>query len=155
MPDLLRQISEGKKLQNSTIENFLARNKSLKRYSSSFRLLWTILVKRGVYPPHTSSDQIADAIVQLFNFSPAQSRNAYSAVLLLPGIGVGLRFHPLLGPFKREWSKNVEKYASFWDPEPVLRALMAVPFHNSIEAQNVQTLRLHVILSCRLLCLYR
>ena len=51
LPDLLRQILEGKQIQNKTIEDFLARNKSLKRYSSSFRLLWTILEKGGCIHP--------------------------------------------------------------------------------------------------------
>ena len=71
-----------------------------------------------------------------------------------PGLG-GVRFHPLLGPYKKEWNRNTEKYASFWDPEPVLRALQSVPFHSLTNPANLQTLRLHLIISCRLLCLYR
>ena len=87
LPNLLRQILEGKQIENKTIGDFLARNKSLKRYSSGFRLLWPIFQRGDAHPPHANSDQIADAIVQLFHFSPSQARNAYSAVLLLTGVG--------------------------------------------------------------------
>ena len=110
LPDLLRQILEGKQIQNKTIEDFLQRNKSLKRYSSSFRLLWTVLENSGINPPNANSDQIADAIVQVFRFSPAQARNAYSAVLLLPGIPGVFVFTP----FRPLLKENGKKYRKIW-----------------------------------------
>ena len=67
----------------------------------------------------------------------------------------GVIVHPLLTPYKRDWNRNVERYGSVWDPEPVLRALMAVPFDVLTDPKNLQTLRAHLILSSRLLCLYR
>jgi hypothetical protein len=106
----------------------------------------------GVDPPHASLDQIAGAVVQLFQFSPAQARNAYSAVLLLPGFE-GLRFHKLLVPYKRQWNTNTEKYAAFWDPGPLLCHL-ALSTINELK-QNLDQLRTQLILCCRLLCLYR
>ena len=109
--------------------------------------------KWGKPPPQANSDQIAETIVQLFKFSPAQARNAYSAILLLPGVGGGIRFHPLLGPYKKQWNKNMERYASFWDPSPVLQAMAQTPFH--ILTNNISLLRKHLIVTCRLLCLYR
>ena len=45
-------------------------------------------------------DQIAQAIIQLFQYSTAQARNAYSAILILPGFE-GIRFNPLLNPYKK------------------------------------------------------
>jgi hypothetical protein len=51
LPDLLRQILEGKQVQNATINDFLGRNPSLKRYQSAFTLLWVILEKLGTDPP--------------------------------------------------------------------------------------------------------
>ena len=69
LSNLLRQILQGKQIQNSTIEDFISKNQSLKRYQSSFHLLWEILVKSGV-PPQASLDQIASAIIQLFQYSP-------------------------------------------------------------------------------------
>jgi hypothetical protein len=118
-------------------------------------MLWGALAQGGVHPTEATPDQIAEGIIKIFQFSPAQARNAYSAIMLLPGVGAGVRFHPLLNPYKKEWNKNVERYGSFWDPEPVLRALMAVPFHSLTDPENLQTLRLQLILCCRLLCLYR
>lgn len=55
----------------------------------------------GVPPSEATIDQVADALIRLFQFSKAQARN-YSAMLLIPGFG-GLRFHTLLAP----WSKEV------------------------------------------------
>ena len=152
LPDLLRQILEGRQIKASTINSFLTKNKSLKRYSSSFRLLWNVLVQGGVHPPRASEDQIADAVVQIFAVSPAQARNAYSAVLLIPGLG-GLRFHPLLGPYKKEWNQNVEKYGIFWDPTDILLALQSTSFQ--LLRENISLLRTQFIICARLLCLYR
>ena len=107
---------------------------------------------RGIDPPSASTDQVVDCIVQIFQVSPSQARNAYSALLLLPGVG-GFRFHPLLTPYKRMWNQNVEKYGHFWDPTPVLHTLMLndMPLLHS----NISLLRTQLILCCRLLCLYR
>ena len=51
LPDLLRQILEGKQIQIEPINNFLGRNPSLKRYQSAFTLLLVILQKSEVTPP--------------------------------------------------------------------------------------------------------
>ena len=113
LPDLLRQILEGKQIQNKKIEDFLARKNSLKRYSSSFKLLWTILEKGGIHPPQASSDQIADAIVQLFHFSPAQARNAYSAVVLLSTVGGGGSVPPPIKPIQERMEQECGKIRFF------------------------------------------
>ena len=68
LPDLLRQILEGKQIQNKTIDDFLARNESLKRYSSSFRLLWTILENRGFPPPRPTTIKLQMALCSFLNF---------------------------------------------------------------------------------------
>ena len=142
---------EGRQIKTATIDDFLAKKKlSLKRYSSSFKLLWDILVRGGVPPQSATEDQVADAIIQIFTASPAQARNAYSAVLLIPGYG-NLRFHPLLRPYKKSWNTNLEKYGAFWDPTEVLLALQQTPLCSLTE----QDLRTHFIISSRLLCLYR
>ena len=66
--DLLRKILEGKQIQNSAITDFLARNPSLKRYSSAFQLLWTILVKEGVDPPRHPSIRLLGVLCNFFSF---------------------------------------------------------------------------------------
>ena len=153
LPDLLRQILEGRKIQNSTVDDFLQRNRSLKRYNSAFRLLWCALEFQKINPPEANSDQLADAIIQIFKVSPAQARNAYSACLLIPGIGSGLRFHPLLSAYKRLWNAGNEKYASFYDAWPLLMHLA----QTTLEALrgDVAAMRTQLIMCTRLLCLYR
>ena len=153
LPDLLRQILEGKQIQNSSIDDFINKNPSLKRYQSGFALLWTILDNGGVNPPEATADNIADGIIQIFKFSPAQARNAYSGVVLLPGVGGGVRFHPLLQPYKKMWNVSTERYGAFWDPTPLLLHLSEIPFH-TLEG-DLSKLRLQAILVSRLLCLYR
>ena len=94
-------------------------------------------------------DQIAQAIIQLFQYSTAQARNAYSAILILPGFE-GIRFNPLLNPYKKLWNINIEKYSHFWDPLPLLMELAS----NCIPS-DISTLRDTLIIASRLLCLYR
>jgi hypothetical protein len=147
---LLRECLEGKKVQDATINDFLSRNPSLARYDTAFNLLWLVLSHQGTPPQEATADQIADAIVQIFQYSPAQARNAYSAVLLIPGVGGGVRFHTLLQPYKRLWSTNVKKYGDFWDPYPLLLHLAETSF--SVLQQNVSLLRTQLILVFRKLC---
>ena len=166
LSDLLREILEGKQVQGSTIDDFLARNPSLKRYSSGFQLLWRLLMARGISAQEATLDQVADSIIQLFAFSPAQARNAYSAVLLIPGFG-GVRFHPLLNAYKKLWNRNLEKYGSFWDPLPILLRLARTDYASlgvivppvwlglRPPPSPISALRTHLIICCRLLCLYR
>jgi hypothetical protein len=100
-------------------------------------------------PPEATTDQVADALIHLFQFSKAQARNAYSAMLLIPGFG-GLRFHTLLTPYKRLWNQNLEKYGAFWDPLPILLGLAKAPMPT-----DICTLRTQLIFCSRILCLYR
>ena len=152
LPDLLRQVLEGKQIQNKTIDDFLMKNKSIKRYSSAFRALWHLLEEGGVSPPQATVDQVADAIVQLFQISATQARNAYSALLLIPGYA-GIRFHTLLSLYKRLWNKGTEKYGALWDPMPMLIELATTPLHEL--KNNLPHLRLQFILCSLILCLYR
>ena len=84
-----RKILEGRKVQDKSITDFLDKNPSLKRYNSAFTILWSLLENSGINPPEASADQLADKIVEIFRVSPAQARNAYSACLILPGVGGG------------------------------------------------------------------
>ena len=86
----------------------------------------------------------------MHGISRAQARNAYSAMLLLPGYSQ-LRFLPILAPFKREWNLNVEKYATFWNPETIVRSMAA----STLDWHNVVELRNRLIFVCKLLCLHR
>lgn len=64
-------------------------------YQSTFTLSWVIADKMGLLPSLlVTTGQMADTLVQLFEFSVTQARNVWSAVLLILGFG-GLKFHPL------------------------------------------------------------
>ena len=92
---VLRKMLEAKQIQGETVTHFLELNSSVKRYDSAFRLLFAMLQQQGIDATKASLDEIAQCLIQLHKFSPAQARNAYSGVLLLPGF-MHLRFHPLL-----------------------------------------------------------
>ena len=151
LPDLLRQIGgeEGRKIQNSTINDFLQRNQSVKRYDSAFRLLWATLQFQKIHPPDASPDDLANTIIQIFRVSPAQARNAYSACLLLPGVGGGLRFHPLLSTYKKMWNTSNEKYGAFYDAFPILLHLKETSMEALMRPENLQLLRNQFILASR------
>jgi hypothetical protein len=57
-----------------------------------------VLRKKTGVPPTATLDQIAQAIIQLFQYI-AQAGNAYSAMLILPGFK-GIIFNPLQIPYK-------------------------------------------------------
>ena len=114
-------------------------------------------------------DQIASAIIEINSWSPSQARNAYSAVLLLPGF-YHLRFHNLLLPFKKLWNASTEKYGGFWDCTPVVLAYLAplasdqsldsssLDSHcslHSLETMTLKHLRERMIMICRLFNLFR
>ena len=118
-----------------------------------------IVAKKFVEAPQASLDDVAEGLVQLHLWSPVQARNAYSAVLLLPGF-LHLRFHPLLRPYKKLWNTNVEKYGTFWDAEPVLRKLAGEPLEPPDANEKnfkafILRLRARLIVVSRLLCLFR
>ena len=94
LPSVCRQILEGREIEDKSIGDFLAKNPSLRRYDSAFKILWAVLEKRRINPPEATADQLADGIIEIFQISPAQARNAYSACQLLPGVGGGSQVPP-------------------------------------------------------------
>ena len=147
---VVRKMLEEQQASPEAIQSFLDRSKSLPRYDGAFRTLWGLLKVDGIDPLHASLTQVASAIVRLHSFSKAQARNAYSAMLLVPGFSQ-LRFVPLLAPYKKEWNSNVERYGTFWNPAALIRNV-AVSFLNWA---SVLAVRDRLILMCRLLCLHR
>ena len=106
----------------------------------------------GKNPFVVTVQEVAEGLLKLNSFSPAEARNAYSGCLLVPGLG-GLRFSPLLAQIKRQWSQNISKYACFWEVSPILRALAAD--NTPLCDLPTATLRLRLIMALRLLCLFR
>ena len=157
---VLRKMLQSKEVQGEIIENFLEHSPSIKRYDSAFRILWVLLSQKGLDPPKSTLEQIASGLIELHNYSPSQAKNAYSAILMLPGF-YHLRFLPLLLPYKKLWNANVEKYGAFWDCTPMLLSLIQIappdPSHPSFRLLDLTLpeLRERLIICSRLLCLFR
>ena len=145
---LLRKVLEGEQVPTPAVDDFLGRNPSFRRYRSALKLLWIILEKRISDPLRASVAQVAGAIILLHQFSVAQARNAYSAAVLFPA-WQGLRGHPLLNKYKKEWKTGIPKYATFWDCRPALEKLL------STECGDLTEVRMRLVVVCRLLCLFR
>ena len=125
-PDLcavIRKLLEEQKIPPPVVGDHLAQLTQLPRYDSAFKLLWGFLKHQGFDPVQCSPLEVAAAIVSIAKVSLSQARNAYSAMLLVPGFSL-LKFQPLLAPCKRQWNAISEKYATFWDPSFVLRQLL-------------------------------
>ena len=82
--------------------------------------------------------------------SPHEARNAYSALLLIPG-WESLRFVQLIKLCKREWGTSVPKYADFWDAKTILGKILCEP----LNWHDVQQVRDRAIILLRLLHLCR
>ena len=114
------------------IDTFLSTTKTWERYDSAFKILWGVCVHRNMRLETMTLQQMAGNILFLNKYSPAQARNAYSALLLLPG-WEQLRFCNLLGACQRTWNSSQSKYTTFWDAEQLLKKLVQEPLDwNSI-----------------------
>ena len=147
---VVRTLLEKQQATPQATSDFLARNLSIKRYNSAFKLLWGILRFAKIEPLKAFLVRVASAIIQLHGFSKAQARNAYSAMLLVPGFDQ-LRFQTVLQSYKKEWNSNVEKYSYFWDPVPIVERMATT----TLLWSNVQMVRERLIIVCKLFCLFR
>ena len=77
------------------------------------------------------SDLFAALLIELDSYSPSTARNAYAALLLIPGFQ-SIRFHPLLTRVHKSWNKHTPKYAALWDPIPVFWALINTSYDLSV-----------------------
>ena len=120
----------------------------LKRYKSAFWYFYTLAQERGL-TLDSSIEQVAAGVLKIASVSLSQARNAYAALLLIPGLDQ-LRFAPLLRDKKHEWSASAPRYSNFWDPIPVFMALARAPYPTCVEG-----LRARLILVWRFLGLFR
>ena len=126
------------------------------------------MASKNPSPVSSSLSEVASSIVGLHGFSSSLARNAYSAMLLVPGFQQ-LRFAPLLGPFRKMWNQGAERYAAFWDPTEMVKDLAGSPLKGSDPAvcgvhglthcvctcSDIAALRARLIIVCRLLGLLR
>ena len=119
---VVRKALEAKQVQTEDIDTFLSQQKTLARYDSAFRLLCALCVSRGVSPDSANLHQVAGQLLELNKISSSEARNAYSALLMIPG-WEQIRFSSLLGPCKRSWNASQPKYSTFLDAWAVLKIL--------------------------------
>lgn len=120
-PDLstfIRKTLESQEVQTEAINFFLGQHKSLNRYNNAFKLLWGIAAENKVDILTCPMSQLAAQIIALHAVAPAQARNAYSGLILIPGFDQ-LRFSPLLSNCKKMWSESNVRYGAFWDGHAV------------------------------------
>ena len=94
--------------------------------------------------------QLAAQIIALHALSPAQARNAYSGLILIPGFDQ-LRFSALLSKCKKLWSESNVRYGAFWDGQDVLQKVLQDP----LDWHSVAAVRGRLIICLRLLQLTR
>jgi hypothetical protein len=149
--DCIRFLLEQQEMEKSTIQMYLTHLGNLRRYDSAFRKLFVLLKERFSDPLQVEVHQVAQEILKMYHVSSSDARNAYSAVCLLPGFQ-HIRFSPLLTPLKKSWNTSQQKYATFWDPSPILQSLSQRP---PLQHMSLEMLRESLILTWRLLALHR
>ena len=141
---------ERDQIQIHTLQAHLDRVKNLPRYDSAFKLLWGLCQAQNLDPSILSCDDVATQLLLLHEMSPSQARNAYSAMLHLPGFS-SLQFNVLLKKVKKEWSSNQAKYTNFWDGSQILQALA----QKEITWSSKKQVRDRLIMCLRLIQLMR
>jgi hypothetical protein len=146
-----RFLLEQQQIDNAEILLALKKLGNVSRYEKPFKKLFAILQEKHVHPLQARVVDVAAALLSLNEISVAEARNAYAAVCLLPGFE-GIRFSPILKSLKRIWNHSVQKYATFWDPRPILKKLQST---QPLTDFSVPELRNRLILLFRLLALHR
>ena len=150
MHSVIREVLQGRKVSPEGISAYLAQHANVERYQSAFNKLWFQCTNMGLQPLTLSLEDIAGQLLLLHQTSSSQARNAYSALLLIPGFDQ-LRFSPMLAKCKRAWNQSSAKHATFWDASGVLNQLAL----ESLDLSNVQEVRDRLIICWRLLGLHR
>ena len=95
-------------------------------------------------------EQVASQLIKLSHVSLAQARNAYSALMMVPGFDQ-LRFCSLLTPYKKLWSESTPKYAAFW----CMKDCLASMANASLDRSSIPLVRDRLILLWRFFHLAR
>ena len=137
---------------------------TIRRYERAWQLFWSLatlyepsVADLGCHAPDLLSAidkcplwKIALALKRFAQaYSPAQARNAYSALMLLPCCQ-HLRYETCLRPLKRQWGASKPKYSTFYEVEPLLGEMLNAPLPTSEEG-----VRERLVLLLRLACLFR
>ena len=116
---VVREALQRKQVSSENITLYLSKFKDFGRYDKAFRSLWAFCLEGGDDPNTLSIEGGAGWLLKLAQVKPNEARNAYSALLLVPG-WESLKFSPLIKKCKTLWSISVPKYADFWDAKSVI-----------------------------------
>ena len=114
---LIRSMLEKQQMSAESITLYLEKLPSLVRYQNAFNYFWSLCVNNKVDFQNASLWTIAGELLKMHKQLPHQARNAYSALLLLPGFDQ-LRFSSILKPCRREWNTSTPKYSTFYSASP-------------------------------------
>ena len=147
---IIRKKLEEQQISDEGIKAYLTSLPSMERYQSAFGKFWTQCQSANLHLPTASLWEIAAEIVKLNVVNKNEARNAYSALLCIPGMDQ-LRFSPLLRQVKKMWNQNVPKYPTFWSAADLLPQIARQPLNLS----DVGQVRSRLILCWRLVQLAR
>ena len=97
-----------------------------------------------------SLEEAASWLLRFAHHNPSQAKNAYSALLLIPG-WEQIRFTAGIRQAKKLWETSGEKYGDFWDADHLLEKLKRCP----LDWNDVSAVRDRAILVLRLFHLCR
>ena len=147
--DLIGDIFQSKGLTPDQVGRYLKINTPrLRRYQSAFGRFYDLAFAKGL-GLDANLTQMSAVLLDLDSISPSQARNAYAALLCIPGME-SIKYQPLLQKVKRKWNASSPRYVDFWDPMPVFMRLVHAPYPSTLEG-----LRTRLILVWRFLGLYR
>ena len=112
---------------------------TLQRYQSAFVQFFQMAIARGL-TLDSSLDAFAAVLLDLHAESASQAHNAYSGLVMIPGLEP-LKFSTLLHDVRKEWYASAPRYEDFWDPVPLVLKFASQPMPSSIEG-----IRLRLIL---------
>ena len=147
---IIRGKLEEQQISPEGVKAYLDQLPKLDRYQNAFQIFWEQCVGLGDNFSKAPLWEIATQLVRLNAVNKNQARNAYSALLLIPGWDQ-IRFSPLLKACKRTWNQSVPKYPAFWSASPVVKALTKQPLTWS----SIPQVRDRLILSWRVFQLAR
>ena len=148
--NVIRGMLEKQQMSAEGISLYLEKLPSLVRYQNAFNHFWSLCVQNKVDFQTSSLWTIAGELLKLHKQLPHQARNAYSALLLIPGFDQ-LRFSPILRPCKREWNISTPKYSTFYSATPFLQKLD----NTSLRWSNLEDVRNRLIICWRFIQLAR
>ena len=89
-PDLhsvIRRVLQDKGYTETQISSHLSKHVPPKRYNTSFALLFAMAVRNNL-TIDSPTDAFVGLLIDVNQFSESHARNAYSALLLIPGLGL-------------------------------------------------------------------